>query len=346
MGDQPSTSRGGSSGLLRLVVPDSDSEAEVGSPGSPRLEIDVTGTEPAKMVAQETRKEKNDVSDDLKEAQWGVVVEEAPASQDWMRMLSAPATSSSHPGYYSTSSYPPSVSDISGLNFLSDVVSFQRALETPPMEDARQESSRDKNRKKAEEENQKQEEEEDNSDLEVVDVVRAKPRKPREVTVVELSSSEDEPASEVPLHHQLDLSGFIPLQSGSANKPQDFDPNEPIMILSSDEEEELLQTVTPTSYTAPPAMRMQLNTLMHRKPAAVEQQQEESSSEDDLIVVKTEHCTIDPITKKQITEPVRNKKCNHIYEKATIYSMIEQARAAQKSVRCPYGMQPEGLQED
>merc|ERR1711936_1310475 len=80
-------------------------------------------------------------------------------------------------------------------------------------------------------------------------------------------------------------------------------------------------------------MRMQLNTLMHRKPAV---QQEESSSEDDLIVVKTEHCTVDPITKKQITEPVRNKKCNHIYEKATIYSMIEQARAHQKPVRCPY----------
>merc|ERR1712083_1081851 len=88
----------------------------------------------------------------------------------------------------------------------------------------------------------------------------------------------------------------------------------------------------PNSYAAPPAMRMQLNTLMQRKPV----QEEESSSEDDLIVVKTEHCTIDPITKKQITEPVRNKKCNHIYEKATIYSMIEQARENQKSVRCPY----------
>merc|ERR1719500_1005082 len=62
----------------------------------------------------------------------------------------------------------------------------------------------------------------------------------------------------------------------------------------------------------------------------------ESSDEDDLIVVKTEHNTIDPITKKQIVEPVRNKKCNHIYEKSTIYSMIDLARENSKSVKCPY----------
>merc|ERR1712112_762474 len=62
----------------------------------------------------------------------------------------------------------------------------------------------------------------------------------------------------------------------------------------------------------------------------------DSSSEDDLIVVKTEHNTIDPITKKQITEPVRNKKCNHIYEKSTIYSMIDLARENSKPVKCPY----------
>ena len=52
----------------------------------------------------------------------------------------------------------------------------------------------------------------------------------------------------------------------------------------------------------------------------------ESSDEDDLIVIKTEHNTIDQEAKKQIVEPVKNKKCNHIYEKSTIYSMIDLAR--------------------
>jgi SUMO ligase MMS21 Smc5/6 complex component len=50
------------------------------------------------------------------------------------------------------------------------------------------------------------------------------------------------------------------------------------------------------------------------------------SSDDDLIVVKTEYNTVDPITKKEIVDPVRNKRCNHVYERSTIYSMIDLAR--------------------
>ena len=58
----------------------------------------------------------------------------------------------------------------------------------------------------------------------------------------------------------------------------------------------------------------------------------ESSDEDDLIVVRTDYNTVDPISKKEIVEPVKNKKCNHIYEKSTIYSMIDLARENNKPV--------------
>ena len=86
-------------------------------------------------------------------------------------------------------------------------------------------------------------------------------------------------------------------------------------------------------YYTHPGLRMQLNTLQSpssggesgkKKKKPVEPNPYSDSDSDDLIVVKTEHCTIDPITKKQITDPVRNKKCNHIYQKSTIYGMIEQ----------------------
>lgn len=41
---------------------------------------------------------------------------------------------------------------------------------------------------------------------------------------------------------------------------------------------------------------------------------------------ETEVSCIDPITKKQITNPVRNKKCNHVYDFNSITSAIQQRR--------------------
>ena len=52
--------------------------------------------------------------------------------------------------------------------------------------------------------------------------------------------------------------------------------------------------------------------------------------------MKTDYNTIDPITKKEIVDPVRNKKCKHIYEKSTMNHMIDRARENNKPVRCPY----------
>merc|ERR1711874_232210 len=46
--------------------------------------------------------------------------------------------------------------------------------------------------------------------------------------------------------------------------------------------------------------------------------------------------TIDPLTKKQIVHPLRNEKCNHIYEKETIFPSIDMAKNNGKAVKCPY----------
>ena len=188
---------------------------------------------------------------------------------------------------------------------------------------------------------------EDNSDLEVVDVISAKPsRKARDPEVVELSDSESEAEDERPGPSSPEtrpaqstarqvtqslMSGLkcdqVTLQGAEADE-------DVIYIISSDEEGG--QPAGDHGYSAgsmvPPYMRMSLISQTshdHYRSQAEWKKVEspdESSDEDDLIVVKTEHNTIDPITKKQIVEPVKNKKCNHIYEKSTIYSMIDLAR--------------------
>ena len=101
-----------------------------------------------------------------------------------------------------------------------------------------------------------------------------------------------------------------------------YNSDEPILILSSDEKQQ----------NGASGVRPGFN--KQKKPPAAPDP--DSSSDDDPLVVKTEPCTIDPITRKQIKDPVKNKKCSHIYGKSTIYGLINQARSNSKSVRCPY----------
>lgn len=52
--------------------------------------------------------------------------------------------------------------------------------------------------------------------------------------------------------------------------------------------------------------------------------------DDDLEVEET-ICDIDPITKRPLEIPVRNRKCNHVYEKSSIESLIKN----NARTRCP-----------
>ena len=57
---------------------------------------------------------------------------------------------------------------------------------------------------------------------------------------------------------------------------------------------------------------------------------ENSDSGDDLAVTAVSVQTIDPYTKVQFVDPVKNTRCNHTYEKSTIEELIR----TRKKQRC------------
>ena len=59
-------------------------------------------------------------------------------------------------------------------------------------------------------------------------------------------------------------------------------------------------------------------------------QEEEDSQEEDLIMTQSTGDTIDPITKKQMVDPVKNSFCGHSYERNSIMALI-----AKTKTRCP-----------
>jgi len=295
---QPSTSQGHNSGLTRLVIPDTDSGD---SGGEAPLVVDGSpATSPVREILQDV------VS---------LVVEPNQA-----------VAASLHPA-----SYTATHTQLGFLTDLTGLLPLDASLHTPPPPDAPAMEA------------------EENSDLEVVDVIEAKTRKVRDPVVVELSDTE---SSDQEQNRAISEELRRQAETGVMPFPV-FNQDEPVVI-SSDEDEEVA-VPEPSSWQefhnysqsiSSGSLRMRLNTLgglgesenssRASRRETVPPSHPDSSSDDDLIVVKTEHNTIDPITKREIVEPVRNKKCNHIYEKSTIYSMIDLARENSKPVKCPY----------
>ncbi|XP_063621039.1 E3 SUMO-protein ligase NSE2-like [Cydia splendana] len=53
--------------------------------------------------------------------------------------------------------------------------------------------------------------------------------------------------------------------------------------------------------------------------------------ESDLAITESDNRMIDPITKKPIEDPVRNRLCNHVYERASIMQLL----SVNRRTKCP-----------
>ena len=183
------------------------------------------------------------------------------------------------------------------------------------------------------------------SDLEVLDVVKARPKKVRDPEIVELSSSSDEAEDVPPIQPFQNSNEPIEISSGTDTEEDagraahvygDWGlgaHNRAIMGMGIEgianyDEQELANSFNWEGFydnTSSRLNQMRATDYSSRAPQGKGKKTKaptppppESSDEDDLIVVRTDYNTVDPISKKEIVEPVKNKKCNHIYEKSTI----------------------------
>ena len=61
-----------------------------------------------------------------------------------------------------------------------------------------------------------------------------------------------------------------------------------------------------------------------------------TSGDDDLMVTGDDQVFIDPWSRRNIEDPVTNKKCGHHYEKAVVFRQVETAIKKRKTLKCPY----------
>jgi len=67
--------------------------------------------------------------------------------------------------------------------------------------------------------------------------------------------------------------------------------------------------------------------------------EEEMNGDEDFAEIETESqldkIPIDPVTQKEIENPVRNRLCRHVYDKDGIFSLINQRQQQKKRAKCP-----------
>ncbi|XP_063874547.1 E3 SUMO-protein ligase NSE2-like [Scylla paramamosain] len=64
----------------------------------------------------------------------------------------------------------------------------------------------------------------------------------------------------------------------------------------------------------------------------LEQNNVSANSDGDLVATECSNNFLDPISKKRMTDPVRNKICDHVYDRGSITSMISKSK---NKFKCP-----------